>query len=188
MKIIPDSSFFICFLGDLQGFIEESIRIDYLKRFSDYFTIEVTPIVYAETNKKCNTTPIDDSITLLEINSFITKNGPILQYLRPIFGRGEYEVISVAFSYCTGYYTEFFAILDDSKARKIVIEYISELEKHVMGTIGLIGYCNCDISIFSYDEAIYLLNQIKDSVFRIENKIVDEMIQKIETGGKKWLD
>lgn len=159
-------------------------RIKYLRRFSKAFRIEVVPTVFSEINRKSNSDAVNSDFTLLSIDSFLSRNGPILAYLMPVFGKGEYEVISVAFSYCIGGMTKFLAILDDSEARNIVIRHIPALKANLMGTVGLIGHCNYNVNLFNSLEAITILSCIKKSPFRVSDKIVDDIIIRVADGGK----
>jgi predicted nucleic acid-binding protein len=179
MKLLPDSSFFICFLGDLNGLLEDSIRLNYLNRFLDSFSVEIVPIVYDEINKKCSSKPIEGKIFRLKDIPSIGKNDPILDYLRPLLGKGEYEVITFSFAYYMNEETKFFCVLDDDVARKIVTNYIIEIKPNLIGTVGLIGFCSSKIILFEPTEAIALLEIIKESNFRINPMIVDGFVREL---------
>ncbi len=180
MKLIPDSSFFICFFGDLEGLLDDAVRIEYFIRFLNSFTVEVTPIVYEEITEKNDITLFESKLSLLQIDSAIERSSSILQYLKPIFAKGEFEVICMSFYYNTNGISDFFGVLDDGKARELVIEYISEIRGCIIGTIGLIRFCNYHFHIFTSVEAINILEQIKKSNFRISPKIVDNEILKLK--------
>ncbi len=180
MKLLPDSSFFICFLGDLNEILEEPIRLSYLNKFLDSFSVEIVPKVYDEINKRSSSKPIENKIIRLMNIPLMEKNDPILGYLRPLLGKGEYEVITFSFFYYKNNETSFLCVLDDEVARKIVTKCIIEIKPNLIGTVGLIGFCSSNIQLFDPADAITLLEKIKESNFRINPTIVDGIIQKLK--------
>lgn len=180
-KLIPDSSFFICYLDDIKDHYPIEKRYDYLNRILTAFKVEVTTIVIDEVGLNNNHTQIKSNITLIDTNSLkISSISNIIEPLRPIFGKGEYEVILVAFYYYQENENNFKFILDEKIARNIIKNHISELEKYLIGTIGLIDQSNI-VKLYTKDEAIDLLEKIKDSKFRIDTKIIDDVINKIKS-------
>jgi predicted nucleic acid-binding protein len=180
MKLLPDSSFFICFLSDLNESVDESTRLHYLNIFLEAFSVEVVPIVYHEINKKSNSKPIDHKIIKIKAIRSIDRNEPILSYLQPLLGKGEYEVISLSFLYYRNKESHFLCVLDDDVARRIVANFITEIKPNLIGTVGLIGFCSSSLALFDKTEAVTLLGKIKESNFRIDPKIIDEIIQKLK--------
>lgn len=181
MKLIPDSSFFICFTGDLDGLLPLECRLDYLHRFADNFDIIVVPMVGTEVEFTGGSETLKPKIRFIGLNDFIQDGTNILEPLRPIWSKGEYEVILVAYSLKLKNDLDFLYVLDDGLARVIVETLIVELKDNLIGTIGLIGYCN-NQKLFSKQEAIGLLKLIKDSRFRIKPLIIDMLIRQIEAG------
>ncbi len=48
MKLIPDSSFFICFFDDLKPLIEKENRLMYFGKVVNNFDVKITQIVFSE--------------------------------------------------------------------------------------------------------------------------------------------
>lgn len=175
-RIIPDSSFFLCFFKDLKGILKDDVRLDYLSRISISHNINVTPIVEDEIKFYDGYETLKDffiSVNMKEINALDN----MIEPLRPLYSKGEYEVIIVAYNLKdSGINFKF--ILDDKEAREIIEKTIQELKPYMTGTIGIVGYC-CTTQLFNNEETIDLLLKIKSSGFRITPSIIDGIIAEI---------
>ena len=76
-----------------------------------------------------------------------------------------------------GYY--FIAILDDDAPKKYLKRLIPERQECVIGTVGFFEICSGNYPVFEKNEAALILISIKKSKFRIEDKIIDEVIQRV---------
>jgi predicted nucleic acid-binding protein len=106
------------------------------------------------------------------------------EILKPFFSKrqvekGEAEAIALAYIwYKTNRCHKL--ILDDGQARAFVEANIGLLRAIMIGTVGFIGDCHCFYSIFGKDEALKLLYAIKNSTFRIKDKDLSNVKQRIE--------
>ena len=176
-KIVADSSFYLCFLDDIN-------KSNELIRIIDHFDFLLTPIVrneiiksknYVKIKNHKNIQPTDFSISLGEI-------------LVPLFGKeeitkGEHEVIGV--SYLLYQLKEnFYFILDDSSARNFVLKNLKCLSELMIGTIRFIAICFCKFNIFNKRESLELLNSIEHSKFRISKYVLEKTKQYIDECAK----
>jgi predicted nucleic acid-binding protein len=178
-SVIPDSSFFICFLDDIA-------RPEYLVSIVCCVDLEFFTgnIIQSEIEIHCC-----DS----NVQRVLQKNVKKFQYyaygeiLKPFFSKkeikkGEHEVIVI--SYILNYTGDkFVAILDDNPAKKYLKRLIPDKGSDVTGTVGFIERLTNSYAIFKREEAIQILALIKDSKFRIETNIIDGVIDRLNRKG-----
>jgi len=178
--IIPDASFFICFIDDIAQ-PNSLLKIVW----NPNFKFVTANIILSEIKKH----PIDDILEkkLLE-NLEIFRYHDYGEILKPFLAKieikkGEHEVIVI--SYILNYKGhDFISILDDDAPKKYLTRLIPEKQDSIMGTVGFIEICTSTYSIFEGNEAISILILIKASKFRIEERIIDEAIQRVN-GAKR---
>jgi predicted nucleic acid-binding protein len=171
-NIIADSSFYICFLTD----IEEPEILD---RVIDKFDFYITPLVEHEIK-------IDDYEELKK-NEKIIRVGDYINFgeiLKPFFStksieKGEHEVIGLGYHFfMIG--MPFYLVIDDLEAREFVKNNANHLISFLHGTVGIIVLCCCRFKIFSKDESMAIINKIGDSKFRISKHILEKIKTDIE--------
>lgn len=172
-KIIADSSFYLCFLDDID-------RPGELVKIIDCFDFLLTPIVENEIMKSKNYRKIKNHKNIHSIN-FSFDFGKIL---RPMFSKeeiikGEHEIIGVAYILYQ-LKVNFYFILDDGGARKFVLNNLTFLVNLMVGTIKFLAICCCSFGIFKKEESVNLLNLIEYSKFRVSKRILNETRQYIE--------
>ena len=177
MILIPDSSFFICFFDDLRPLLTKEVRLWCIDKITNNFDVKVTPIVFSEVGFKNDGECVKKYIDLVNFGD-IADNG-VLESLRPVWSKGEFEVICLAYNYKTTGNNDFIFIIDDLNARKIISNYLNELEKFLKGTVGFIGYCTHQ-KIFEQEVTINILIAIKKSKFRVDKQIIDKIIVEIQ--------
>lgn len=169
-EIVADSSFYICFLEDIQQPHE-------LIRFLKCFIFIITPIVYDEVSK-CKDFQQVESVCNL------TKHSPVGEILKPFFSKsqvekGETEVIELAYEfYAEGSPIHF--ILDDGQARGFVKNNLTDLTSFMMGTVGFVGKCCYEFFLIGKDEATKLVIIIGASKFRVHQDVISEVLTKIQ--------
>lgn len=174
-NIIPDSTFYICFLDDIK---EPKYIIKLIE--SDKFVCFIGPILKKE---------IENSINYSNIKNIINSNVFIFEYynyneiLKPFFSineikKGESEVIVISYILYSQGYT-FSAILDDDTPRKFLKKNFPEIFKFVEGTVTFMSNCCIKNKIYSQEETLYILELIRKSKFRIDEKIINETINNI---------
>jgi len=176
LKLIPDSSFFICFFDDLD-YRQNPLYQDFLAGIFQFFSVHIVPAVAAETlafehmspfNQKCHS-PLN-----VEIDS-------TAESLKLILGKGEFEVIHYSNSLLKNGDLDFLFILDDKRARDIVRSFFQNLLNHMTGTIGIIEYCAAH-RIHTPQICIRLLYDIQASGFRADATIIQNSVHKIKSG------
>jgi len=177
MILIPDSSFFICFFDDLKPLLIKEVRLLCVEKIFDNFDVKVTPIVFTEVGFENKDGRIKKRI--VPENFRYTNNNNVLEALRPVWSKGEFEVICLAYNYKTAGNSNFIFIIDDLNAREIILNYLNELKNFLKGTVGFIGYCTHQ-KIFDQEGAISILMAIKKSKFRVDVQIVNKTITDIE--------
>lgn len=174
-KVIPDSSFYICFIDDIK---EPKYLIRMLSANAMEFIIGQK--IKEEIKKSQNYNAIEILIDNHTQSFEYYKYGEIL---KPFFSaeeikKGEHEVIVISYvMYHLG--IAFIAIIDEDESRKFVEKNFPELLEKLVGTVGFIALCCCKYKIFSKNECILLLNKIKKSKFRIKNSIIEETVERI---------
>ncbi len=175
IKVIPNSTFFICFLDDIE-------RPESLSKIMTYeeFNFVLGRIVRNEISKSRNYQKISyhiENATLMEYEAFEEVLKPFMS--SDEISRGEHEAIAIA--YVMDYLGErVILVLDDEDARKFVSKNLKGLSGSMVGTIGFIKKCCCNYAIFDKNEAISILLGIKKSKFRINERIIEDVIKEIE--------
>lgn len=177
IPIIPDSSFYICFLDDIK-------ETRYLLRLlsAKIFKFVIGPIIKGEIEKSPSYQTIKNTIGLY-IEFFTYYNyGEIL---RPFFSieemrRGDHEVIVISYIFLYFFKIDFIMILDEERTKKFLKRNFPKLLNKVTGTIGFIEISTCNHRIFSKKEGITILSLIKKSKFRVKDEIVSETIERIK--------
>jgi len=175
IEVIPDSSFFICFLDDIK-------RPEYIVKIFSYerFSLVLGRVVNEEIKKSKNYSQIEK--TLNSAKSFdYTKFGEILRPFMSVeeISKGEHEVIATAYVLnFLGY--DIIFILDDDDARDLVTRNLKEIASKMTGTVGFVKICCCDHSALRREEAKTILKLIMNSKFRVKREIVEKTIREIE--------
>ncbi len=92
---------------------------------------------------------------------------------------GEHEIIIISYIFSANGFN-FITIIDDKEPRHFIERNFPEILENMIGTIGFVKQCNCKYGLFDKNEAITILNSIKNSKFRIKGKIVDDIIEQIK--------
>ena len=175
IQVIPDSSFYICFIDDIK---DHENLIEIIKY--DKFNFIIGVIVKDEIVKSPNYNKIE-AVMKSDVELFSEINyGEIL---RPLFSKeelkkGENEVITISFILFDLDY-DIITIIDDEEPRKFFINNLTECADKLTGTIGFIGDCVCIHKIFKKDKGMNILIAIKNSKFRITEVIFNEVMNKI---------
>lgn len=175
IHIVPDSSFYICFLGDIDD-CDSLLKI--LRQ--DKFNFIMSIVVKGEISKSSNYLKIKDTVeTKVEYFSELSYG----ELLRPLFSReeiekGEHEVITLSFILSNLNY-DFITILDDKGPRNFFKTLLPECHDRLRGTIGFIGDCVCTHNVFRKEKGINILIAIKNSKFRIKEIILDDVIKRV---------
>jgi predicted nucleic acid-binding protein len=183
MDIIPDSTFFICFFDDLNGIIDPNTLDSYFSVFTTNFDIKIPSLV----NEEITRTNYDlynkhsSSFNVVATDNLSLNDSYLLELLRPLVGKGEFEVITFAKYYQECGLDNFIFILDDNQARSKINSYFHELKGHLKGTVGLVMFCCLDMCILDKNESLKLLYSIKNSKFYVASNIIENVIYTIET-------
>ncbi len=175
MRVIPDTSFFICFLDDIKK-PELLIRIFN----SNKFALVVGKIVHEELKRSENYLKIESILNKSEFYDY-TQFGEIIRPFMSLeeISKGEHEVIAIAYILnFLGY--EIIFILDDNDARNFVLRSLKKISNRMIGTIGFVCRCCCHHKIFNKEEARLILIMIKNSNFRVKKEILERAIGEIE--------
>ena len=175
VEVISDSTFYICFLDD----------IDYpegLKKIisSGEFKFVIGPVVENEIGNSPNYHFIKSDLSKVREKPLSFNYGEIV---RPFLGiseikKGEHEVIGIAIVYhLKG--KDFILILDEDGPRRIIEKKLSGIKSKMTGTVGFITRCYCEYLIYTLDEAINILERIRNSKFRVQPHIVDKALNEI---------
>ena len=178
MNVIPDSSFFICFLDDLADHLPDKDRTRILTMLSGAFTVLIVPAVEMESRLERLPVSVKDQIKRTKISG--TKDDPSIELLRPILGKGEHEVISCGNEHLKRANTRFLLILDDGLARRLVRRILPLLSNHMKGTIGFLGLCAIR-KVLDKDETIQLITVIGRSNFRVDQSTITAAIAGIQS-------
>jgi len=87
MNIIPDSSFFICFLDDLEGHLPFNDRLGFFSLIIKHFTTMVVPGVDQESHLQRIPSHILNQFRMMETPVPETQSGLPIELLRPLLGR-----------------------------------------------------------------------------------------------------
>lgn len=174
-RVIPDTSFFICFLDD----IKEPSHLLRIFNFNEFILV-VGKVVHSEVKKSENYHQIEHILYSAESHDY-NQFGEILKPFMSVeeISKGEHEVIATAYILnFLGY--DIIFILDDDGARNLVLRNLSEIADKMTGTVGFIRLCCCEHEIFNKEEAKLILVTIKNSKFRVKEKIIEKTIEDIE--------
>lgn len=175
ITIIPDSSFYICFLDDIK-------KPDYILKIVEYsgFKFFTGMIIKRE---------IEKSSFYCKIEKTINSKVQIFKYynygeiLKPFFSleeinEGEHEVIVISYILFLRN-SKFIAIIDDANSRKFIHNNFPEIFKFIEWTISFLSNCYILYSIFPKKEIISILEMIQNSKFRVKKEVVEETIEQI---------
>jgi predicted nucleic acid-binding protein len=172
-SIVADSTFYLCFLDDIK-------RPDCLVIVLKNFTFYLPRTVVTELSISEGYNLIKNHVGTVEVKD----NYNYSEILTPFFSKkqikkGEAEAVALAhIFYRTARCDKL--ILDDGEARSFVASNLPELAGIMIGTVGFIGDCYCVFGIYSKEEAIKMLYQIGQSKFRIKDKDLSKIKQRIE--------
>ncbi len=156
-----------------------SDRVRILTLITGNFTVLVVPEVEVESRFSRIPSPVRAQIQMVKIPASGTRSDPAIELLRPLLGKGEYEVISCACVYfLNGDVTGLF-ILDDGVARDLVKRILPSIISHMKGTVGFIGYCTVQ-KVLEKNEGIHLLTVIGRSKFRVDRSTIATVIAGVQ--------
>jgi predicted nucleic acid-binding protein len=172
-KIIADSSFYLCFLDDIND-------PDFLHRIIEKFDLYITPIVECEIKIEKNKS-LKENKKIIRIGNYIAFGEILKPFLsKKIIDKGEHEVIGLGFHFfMIG--VPFYLVIDDEEARSFVRKNLSFLSSCLHGTVGLICLCCCYFKIFSKSETMVTFNKIENSKFRISKEILYKIKNAVES-------
>lgn len=171
--IIADSSFYLCFLDDIE-------QPEVLQRLLDNFDFLVTPIVYREIGKSTHFEHVKNHPKII-----LVPRENLGEVLRPFFSqteieKGETEVIELAYQFYASNDPKFF-IIDDEGPRLFVTRNLAYLERLMIGTVGFVGECYYQYRIFEKSEARTIVIVIGRSKFRISKEVINAVLSRIES-------
>jgi predicted nucleic acid-binding protein len=178
VNVIPDSSFFICFVDDLEGHLPVTDRMQVLTTITGRFEFLVVPAVEQESHLQRLPSQIKDNINPVKIPAAGVQKDPSVELLRPLLGKGEYEVITYAQIRLQNGDTSFVFILDDGVARNLVKRILPALVSHMKGTVGFLGYCALQ-KVLDKNRTIQLLTAIGKSKFRVDQSTISTVITEV---------
>ena len=144
-------------------------RLDLLKKLEKKFKVSIPSTVAEE--MKNSPINLDHSLVVqVNINNISSNLQPY------IIGLGHGELGALALAYKLRSKREAIVITDDEKARKTC----QRLNIKVRGTVGLIKIAY-EHNIISKEQAINLINQIKETSLYITDQIIRQAIQQIKT-------
>lgn len=175
ISIIPDSSFFICFLDDIE---KPQLMIDLLN--SESFSFIVGMITFKEIQKSKNFIEIErQSRQKITIYDYFEYSEVVKMFFSESeLKKGEHEVFIISFIQSFSK-DPFITILDDENAKKFFKTNIPEKATSVIGTVGFIRLCSCKCKVFIKEVAIDILESIKQSKFFVPVSIIDATIEDI---------
>lgn len=175
--VVPDSSFFICFLNDIS-----KPRCLYRILNEKTFSFVLGEIIKTEIKKIPDNMMLEENFKKNNISCFdYYSYGEIL---RPFFStdeieKGEHEVIVI--TYILNFQGEWvIAILDDDSPKNFLKNKLPEISNNIIGTIGFVEKCTIEYNIFLKEESIYILKLIKQSKFWVSEQIIDVVIERIK--------
>jgi len=176
LKVIPDSSFFICFLDDIKMPI-------ILKRI---ITFKYFRFVLCEKVKKELLRNSEFKKLFNDLNEHFEsfEYGMYTEILRPLFAeeeivKGEHEVIVAAYVHHYVLNQNYMVIIDDAETRKFIQRNFPEIFKNVVGTLGFIKQSYKVFNIISRDEALNILGAIESSKFRVSKNVLEKIRDEI---------
>lgn len=177
MNVIPDSSFFICFLDDLEGILPIKDRLHILVLITGTFTVLVVPAVEQESRFQRISSPVRNQVRMVTIPAS-ARSDPFIQLLQPLLGKGEHDVITCAHVHFLEGNSNFLFLLDDGIARDHVRRILPALVSHMKGTVGFLGHCAVQ-KVLEKNETINLLTVISRSKFRVDRSTITTVIADI---------
>ncbi|MDD3052489.1 MAG: hypothetical protein PHR06_15295 [Candidatus Cloacimonetes bacterium] len=181
-KLIPDSSFFICFFDDLEGIVIESERFDFIAYIAKQYYVEIPEYVHYEARFQNRNHDFSSLISVVSIDDLV-KDPVFFEPLRLVVDKGEFEVIVLSYFYKTTNDENFTFILDDETARKKVHLFIPLIAGNLTGTIGFISRLEQN-NYISLEFKVNILKCIEQSKFRVSKKIIESTINSILMEGK----
>lgn len=174
-SLIPDSTFYICFLDDIE-------KPEFLIRIieNEKFHIFTGRVIKDEIKRSPNYQFLEQQITTrIKLFNYYLYG----EILRPFFSqeeikKGEHEVIVISFIM----YSEdnnFTAILDDGGPRKFLEKNFPNISKLVEGTVGFTKNCYIKHNIFTQGETLIILDLIQKSKFRIGDEIISNVMSEV---------
>jgi predicted nucleic acid-binding protein len=172
MKLLADSTFYICFIDCIS---EQEV----LKEIIKYFDCILTPVVHKELSSPKYKTDIKGFI---DENKIFIPGLNLGEALTPFFSKaevkkGEHEIITLAYV-LHNFKEDFYFILDEGKKRRFVENNFNYLIKYLVGTIGFIPICYKQ-KIVSKEKAIDILNKIQNSDFFSTKELIKNALDKI---------
>lgn len=176
MKVVADSSFYICFLDDIR-------RPKYLIRIIKNFEFLIGEILENEIRQSQNYFHVKNFIGT-KIILFDYKDYFYGELLKPLFSvgeirKGEHEVIAITVIIFS-LHKKLISIIDDKEAIKFIEKNFPKIYNMVIRTVRFVEKCCCEYKIFSKKEAKEILNLIKNSKFRVNDDIIEKVIQDID--------
>lgn len=173
LLMLADSTFYLCFLEDIE-------KPDILLKMLSTFKFIVPPLVFEEVRVCKNYKHMRGVNTVIILYSEMNLG----EVLKPFFSteevkKGEAEVIALAYLLHESNKIHNF-ILDEQDARNFVTNNLPHLCKKMIGTVGFIGECHCNFRILLKDHALAILQDIRNSRFRVTDKILNNVKQEIE--------
>ncbi len=170
--MLADSSFYICFLDDIE-------QPEVLKKILTSFKFLITPIVYKEVSKSANFKHIESNPKIV---LFPEEN--LGEALRPFFSekeieKGETEVIELAYQFYANNDPKMF-ILDEKGPRFFVLRNLPYLARLMTGTVAFVGECYYEYAVFGKSEASTIVLVIGMSKFRVTAEVIKEVLSRIE--------
>jgi predicted nucleic acid-binding protein len=171
IDVVPDSSFYICFLDDIEApQILERLLIcpEY-----NYFTGDV---ISEEIEKSKNFPSLEKIFHKMVTRFDYFDYGEIM---RPLFSReqinkGENEVIVIIYI-LNKLNREYVGIIDEITARNFVSKNFPDMFENITGTLGFLRISTTDRKIISKEECISVLMRIRASKFRVDVKLIDKV-------------
>jgi predicted nucleic acid-binding protein len=180
VKVIPDSSFFICFINDLEGHMPFDERIRILAMITGYFSVILVPEVGGESPLQRLPQTIKEQFGKKNPAASYRVPDQSIELLRPLLGKGEHAVITCSFLHYRNGDHEFLFILDDGLARDLVGQILPVLTGNMKGTVGFLGDCACR-KVLEKDEVIHLLTVLRKTKFRVDPSIITAVISGIKS-------
>jgi predicted nucleic acid-binding protein len=175
-RVIPDSSFYICFLDDI-GRVDALI----LLVTSRHHSFVMGSVIRREvTAKECPEDFLDTLTRDIEIFDYYDH----AEILRPFFGdeemrKGETEAVVISFIlHATG--EQHVLVIDESPARRFVERRFPDLMEYLTGTVGFLEASTVVRNIFTPEEAIEMMRAMIASGFRVDPGMVREAIGRLE--------
>ncbi|MCS7385125.1 MAG: hypothetical protein NDF55_00100 [archaeon GB-1867-005] len=176
VNVIPNSSFFVCFLDD--------IKIPaILKR-----TITYNRFIFVLCEKVKEELMMNSRFNTLfnDLNDYFKhfEYGMYAEILKPLFAeeeivKGEHEVIVAAYVYHHVLNRNYIVIIDETETRRFIQRNFPEIFENIVGTLGFIKQCYSIYGIISKDEALNILKAIENSKFRVSRDILEKVKNEI---------